>query len=74
MLNPNLDPYQDLINLEIRCTVLEADFERMKQAHNNLAQRHQLLELEHRKLRTWQQQQQIQLAKITHRLGIELND
>jgi hypothetical protein len=72
MLNANLDPFQDLINLEIRCTVLEAQYEQVKIAHNNLAQRYQLLEGEYRKLRTWQQQQQIQLAKITHQLGIEL--
>ena len=67
--NANLDPFQDLVDLQIEITMLKHDKQQLETVHNNLARRYQLLEVEVKKLRRWQQDMQVRLAQISHYVG-----
>ena len=67
--NANLDPFQDLLDLQIEVTMLKHDKQQLETVHNNLARRYQLLEVEVKKLRRWQQDMQVRLAQISHYVG-----
>jgi hypothetical protein len=59
MLDPNWDPYQELIDLRVEVELQKANFQVLIHSHNKLNH-------ENNRLRKWQQEQQQELLELRH--------
>lgn len=59
MLDPNWDPYQELIDLRVEVEMMKANFQVLIHSHNKLNH-------ENTRLRKWQQEQQAELLELRH--------
>lgn len=66
MLDPNFDPYQELIDCRIELEQLKQNFLGLVNTHNALNRRWHALKIETDQLRRYQQQLQSELAEIKH--------
>jgi hypothetical protein len=66
MIDPNFDPYQELIDCRTEVEVLKQNFLSLIHTHNQMNRRCHLLKIEIDQLRKYQQQLQAELAEIKH--------
>ncbi len=66
MIDPNFDPYQDLIDCRLEIENLKQNFLGLIHTHNQLNRRCHSLKIEIDQLRKYQQQLQAELAEILH--------
>ena len=63
MIDPNWDPYQELIDLRVEVELIKANFQVLIHSHNKLNH-------ENTRLRKWLQEQQEELLKVTHNVDV----
>jgi hypothetical protein len=70
MLDPNFDPYQDLIDLHIEVEMLKTNQQTLLQGHNRMNHLVMNQQKELLKQLKYIQQQQVLIAELSHELAV----